>query len=77
MTLEENETLTGLTDLEKDIPCFQCPARSKCGRRNKHDPITCELMDQWIYSLIKGKHPVEKIPLYLTRRYGDEGIVYE
>ena len=46
-------------------------------RRNKIDPVTCELMDRWIYSLIKGKNPVEKIPLYLTRRYGDEAIVYE
>ncbi|MCG3218169.1 MAG: hypothetical protein KAR35_04160 [Candidatus Heimdallarchaeota archaeon] len=77
MASEENYALSELTDLEKEIPCFHCTVRRKCARRNKIDPVTCELMDKWIYSLIKGKHPVEKIPLYLTRRYGDEEIEYE
>ncbi|MHA1910711.1 MAG: hypothetical protein ACTSYA_03355 [Candidatus Kariarchaeaceae archaeon] len=76
MASEENYALSELTDLEKEIPCFPCKVRSKCARKNKFDPITCELMDKWIYSLIK-EHPVEKIPLYLTRRYGDEDIKHE
>ena len=77
MASEDEFSLSELTDLEKDIPCFPCTVRNKCARRNKHDPVTCELMDKWIYSLVKGKHPVDDIPLYLTRRYGDEDIIYE
>jgi hypothetical protein len=77
MTSEEDYSLSELTELEKNIPCFLCTFRRKCGRRNKNDPITCELMDEWIYSLIKGKHSIEKIPFFLTRRYGDEDIKYE
>ena len=76
MTSEDNYELSELTDLEKEIPCFHCRVRNKCSRRSKIDPVTCELMDRWIYSLIKD-HPVEKIPLFLTRRYSDEDTKYE